>query len=416
MTQTTHRKPGWIEDRINQLHKMLAANDYKGYDPFDLLNSPFLQWVPDRPSLQILFSKFGSRLAPDFLRKLLRVPPIEDPKIYACAYFAYRCCGKEEFQPFAREMIRRLVILAKHDYSGLYWGYDYKWGTLGNGVNPRGDSTLVPAAFAILALVYESVLTQGDTYHEVLRKALDYYHSRHRCQGQDGLYLGYFKNARVNTHNANLLGCAALTAGGHILADDRYFQTAAEAAHTSVAAVQTDGFLPYTDAPSGKWTDGFHHLYVIATLTLIARLNPRVERDIFEITITRLKEYYQRHFLNPNHTLNYYPESPYPVDCHNYAAAIIYSVLFDRAKLMDQIPATTLLQHIDRLTWMPEKQRYLHRIYKYKKDRRFFLRWNQAWMFWALCMVHASENYQSNSSNGEFFNPLFLAGETVANR
>lgn len=379
--------PDWIEERMTHLHQLMVRNHFKGHDPFDLLNSPYLQWIPDDTSLQLLISKFGSRVAPDFLRKLLRVPPIPDPKIYACAYFGYRCSGKTAFQPFADEMTRRLIALAKTDEQGLlYWGYEYKWATRGNGINPRGASTLVPAAFAILALACEAALSGKPTYLEMLHRALQFYDTRHRCHNRQGFYLGYFKNAPVNTHNANLLGCAALTAGAHLLSEERYFKTAAEAAQTSVAAILPDGFLPYTDAPSGNWTDSFHHLYVMACLSIISRRNPLVNQSEYETAISRLKNYYCTHFINPDGTLNYYPGQRDPIDCHNYAAAIIYSILFEQGKLMGMVSVDQLLEHIDRQTWMPHNKRYMHRIYRFYSDRRFFLRWNQAWMFWALAM------------------------------
>ncbi len=387
--------PNWIDERIHLLHQLLLQQNYKGNDPFDLVNSPFLKRLPDIALLQLLVSKFGSRLAPDFLRKLLRVPPIEDPKIYACAYFGYRFSGKKEFQPFADEMIDRIIYLATETTEGVYWGYDYKWATLGDGINPRGASTLVPASFAILALICESLLKGKTGLCEHLKKALAFYHTHHLCQGKNGPYMGYFRKTRVNTHNANLLGSAALSAGAFLLGNKQYFKTSLKTARTSLAAVKEDGFLPYTDAPAGNWTDSFHHLYGIACLSLISRINPFADTAEFDPVIRRLKAYYRKHFIRPEGRINYYPDEEFPVDCHNYAAAIIYAILFEDGRLMGEIPVEKLLAFIDQRTWMPRQKRYLHRIYKFKTDRRFFLRWNQAWMFWALSMVRNYENQRS---------------------
>src|SRR5262245_25550444 len=104
--------PRWIRERIDALNDLIHEHDFKGFDPFDLPNSPLLGWI--RPTWripQLLLSKFGSRLAPHWLRVFLRVPSIEDPKIYSCAYFAYRFLG-DRYAPDAREMLLRLVALA----------------------------------------------------------------------------------------------------------------------------------------------------------------------------------------------------------------------------------------------------------------------------------------------------------------
>lgn len=396
--------------RIGALHELVERHDYRGFDPFDLSNSPLLTRIPESWHLaQLVVSKFGSRVAPDWLRRALRVPPIEDPKIYACAYFGYRMSGLPELSSRAEPMLERLAALAARP-DGTYWGYDYLWATRGGDVNPKGGSTLVPGSFALLALLHGMVDSGSERHADLLRSALRHYATEHRCTGPAGEFLGYFPRSRSNTHNANLLGCVALTVGGHLLGDDDHLRLAAGAASTSLAAVAADGYVPYSDHASGDWTDCFHHLYVLACVKALAALNPHLEREELHATGERLERYYHEHFLRADGLVNYYPSRLCPIDPHNYAATAIYTVLAGRNGDGDAAAARELLRRVDELAWDPDRGRYVHRLHRRRRDTRFFLRWTQVWMLAALCIAYAGQTARKEVDRAQ----LALLSETSA--
>jgi hypothetical protein len=382
----------WIATRIGQLHELMERNDYRGYDPFDLPNSPFFRFVrPTWQKPQLLISKFGSRVAPIALRKLLLVPRTEDPKIYACAYFGYSFMAGSSNAANARRMLEGIVRIGRRSEDGISWGYDFTWPTLSDGVNPRGASTIVPASFAMLALIHETVTTGTDEYLPALRDALRFYGNRHLRRNANGPFLGYFTHSTINTHNASLLGCAALSLGGRLLGDDRLLRVAAEAAATSLRAVDDSGYIRYNDGPSGDWTDSFHHLYVIAAISALALAHPSVDRRECDEVIGRMLRYYRETFLRADGEINYFPGTVYPVDSHNYAATAIFSIIFDDDFGKGRSFAADLLHKADELTWDDRHGYYIHRIHRKRRDRREFLRWNQAWMFLALAVVDNPE-------------------------
>ena len=390
MRRVPERHRHWTLERISTLYELVERHDYRGHDPFDLANSPLLARMPESWHLpHLVLSKFGSRVAPDALRRILRVPSIEDPKIYAVAYFGYRLSGLPELAARAELMIDRLAALAERAPDGMYWGYDYLWATRGTGVNPRGGSTLVPGSFALLALIHASLDARTPARDDLLRAALQHYAIEHRCSNGSGEFLGYFPGTGTNTHNANLLGCVALTAGGRLFGDDDHLRVAAAAAETSVAAVRPDGYIPYTDHPSGDWTDCFHHLYVLASIRALAALNPHVDAAELAATSERLHRYYLDHFQRADGLVNYYPDRLHPIDPHNYAATAIYAVLSGDEH--GAARAKDLLQRVDGVAWDTRRGRYVHRIHRRRLDNRFFLRWTQVWMLAALCVAYAGD-------------------------
>lgn len=374
--------------KFNRLEKLLVENDYKGNDPFDFPNAPLLRFIPIKFYYPILFaSKFGSRLAPDFTRKIFRIPKIEDPKTYTCSYFAYLFTNENSK---AKMMLERLKLLANDEENGVSWGYDFNWPTMDKSLNPRRESTIVPGSFAMLAFIYDYCLNNNDASFQVATQAAEYYSTKHLLKNSsDEKFIAYFKTSKSNTHNANLLGCASMSLIYNIAQNPDKLRLLSECSNTSVKAVEPNGYINYKDTKDGFWTDCFHHLYVIASLRLIVLSNPFVDKDIYENKIARMIEYYEDNFLRKDGFINYFPGNKYPIDPHNYAATAIFNILFSQ----DEVSAKELLNTIERVGWLEAEGRFLHRISKgNKKDKRFFMRWGQAWMFLAYSVVENSKN------------------------
>lgn len=382
-----------MRERLAQLDEVLRRHDYRGWDPFDLPNAPLFARVPARWQLpQLVVSKTGSRLMPHAGRRLLRVPLIEDCKTYSCAYFGYRYGGLPGFRARAETMVDRIAAMAEPDSGRRAWGYDFVWPTRASGVNERRASTVVPGSFAILTLLHHHADT-GDRRHLALvEEALEHYATAHATANDSGPFLGYFKAVGTNTHNANLLGCAALTLGAAALERPEWARLAADAATTSIRAVRDDGYLEYADKPSGDWTDCFHHLYVIACAATVARHNPHADRDLFGSALERLCAFARRSFQRPDGAINYFPGRLHPIDPHNYAATAVFGVL---AGLEPEF-GEPLLRRVDEQMWDPRTRTYAYKKHARRTDRRAFLRWTHAWMFAALAIVGADQEVRAH--------------------
>lgn len=374
----THDEIGWLRGRAEAVGGLLQREDYRGWDPFDLTNSRLLRVPEDWARTQLVASKVGARLVPAWARRALLVPVIEDPKTYVCAYFGYRALGDVGR---ARELADRLAALA-----APAWGYDFAWGTRTSGVNRRRASTLVPGSFAVFALADDTVVS-GPRHASVLMKAIEHYATRHHTTSPEGEFLAYFAEGKVNTHNANLLGCAALSIAARVFERPDWEQLAARCAETTLARVDERGYLRYAEHPSGEWTDCFHHLYVMACVLALRQTNPALGStdDVLE----RMRSYFRQAFLRDDGLINYYPGRLYPVDPHNYAAAAIYAMVFGTDEDLPRGRAPELLAAVDDQMWDPARGRYLFRRHPRRVDRRAFLRWTQAWMFAALAITAA---------------------------
>lgn len=385
------KSSSWIRDRRLQLDALMRRDDWTGHDPFDLVNAPIFRWIPERAyHLLLVVSKGGARLPFRWLRPLLRVPRGLDPKTYACAYFGYALDRESaSARRDADEMLNRLARLAGRSSEGAWWGYDFVWPTLSDGVNPRRASTIVPGAFAIMALAWDVVVCDRNRHRELLIDAVRYYARRHWKEGPGGARVGYFATSGHNTHNANLLGCLALTLGGIVGGNDQWLRMAGRGVSTSLAAVRDNGSIPYNDHQSGEWTDCFHHLYVAATLAALGELNPYVDASRINDVVAAMDGYYRRTFLRDGGVVNYYPGTPWPVDPHNYAATAIYEVMTGGES--GTVRGAMMLNRVDQICWDARGGYYHHRVTRRLRDRRLFMRWGQAWSFAALSSVLFSD-------------------------
>ena len=114
-----------------ELESYIRQNDFQGYDPYDILNSPIpFRWFGTLgQAVAIQFSK----LNPINLRTLIGIKKGVNPKslgLFLSGYAAlYRKNQKEEYK---REMDRLIVLIKENmskDQLGASWGYNFDWAT-----------------------------------------------------------------------------------------------------------------------------------------------------------------------------------------------------------------------------------------------------------------------------------------------
>ncbi len=75
---------------IQALRTWIESRQYAGYEPFDLLNSPYLSGSWTRKAVPaVLLIQAGKRFAGLRVRRLLKVPPSRNPKALGLCLAAY---------------------------------------------------------------------------------------------------------------------------------------------------------------------------------------------------------------------------------------------------------------------------------------------------------------------------------------
>lgn len=120
---------------FNKLKNYCEENDYKGWDPYDGLNSRIFRVLPllsKSKIVRLAWIQFFRRSPLNF-RKIFGVKKELNPK--GIALFISGYCNLLKLESFDQEEIRQklirlsdlLVNLKTSGYSGACWGYNFEW-------------------------------------------------------------------------------------------------------------------------------------------------------------------------------------------------------------------------------------------------------------------------------------------------
>ncbi len=317
-----------MQDVWQKLHNFCAASEWRGYDPYDGLNSPLAKVLPGKKARQAWTQLH--RRSPVNLRPLVGIKPTLNPK--ALALFALG--GGDP------KLLRLLESMRNPDGG---WGYPFDWQSRAF-FAPRGTSNLICTAFAAKALKCD---VTGFIEKHLLR---------------DG-YITYIAGSDTQVHNVNMIG-AALTGRQDCM-------------EFSVRRQRPDGSWWYGEAENQHWIDNFHTGYNLVALC---------ESSTFPEAARRGFEYWDRTFWTPEFAPRYYHNRSHPFDAHCSAQGILTYLAFGeigKAKAVARWVIANLWD--DRGFFWYQRGRWF-------TNRICYMRWAQAWMYCALAkLIKANE-------------------------
>jgi hypothetical protein len=402
---------------LARLDAWIEAEGFKGWDPYDALNSPALRWAGSRQRLLGIAMVQLLRRSPLNLRPLLGIRKGHNPKAmglflsaYAQKFIATRQEGHLEQ---TRYFFDWLVEHASVGYSGPCWGYNFDWPNRGF-LALAGTPTIVNTSFiglsflsaepALGASANQSGLhfpvppcrTQGkEQWQEadgltIARTACEFIlQDLHALRPRnDEICFSYTPIDRRFVHNANLLGAWLLAAVYARTKEGRLAEAAMAAARFTVRRQRADGSWAYGIAMRDGWVDNFHTGYVLVALNRIASY---LDTDEFHPALQAGYEFWKTRMFLSGVVPKYYPDSLYPIDIHSVAQAILtYLEFFDVDPDANECAwrvAAWVVAH------MQDPGGFFH--YQIRRSYRIripYMRWSQAWMQRALTALCAGNN------------------------
>jgi hypothetical protein len=386
---------------LERLRRYVELADFKGYDPYDALKSPFLRRLTaGRKYPRIAVIQALKRL-PINLRPLLGVPKGHNPKglgLFLGGYARLHHLG----DPGAQIQIERLLDLLERyrspACSGHAWGYDFDWQSRAFFV-PKGTPTIVNTSFIGHALLDAHELAPAPLAERALALALptrefllgDLARTPHPDAPQDAFCFSYTPIDRLVVHNANLLGASLLARlAPHLDATDP--DAAAEARDAarrslrySLRYQRPDGSWWYADTEIQRWIDGFHTGFNLESVQrcLDAGLfaDDPAEAATTREAFDRGTRYYADHFFLPDGTAKYFHDRADPEDVHAGAEAV--SFFAGQPQPEYRALARRVYDHLIDAFQDPAGYFYFQRRKRFT-IRIPYMRWSQSWAFRAL--------------------------------
>lgn len=377
-----------VETAAQKLLAYCRANEWAGYDPYDALNSRLLTALPFLNSrVPRLALTQALKRSPINVRRLLQIPKTQNPKgiaLFLSALLKVPQLGKCGTEDLVGSLEERLVALRSPDSSYWCWGYSFPWQTR-TVIVPRGSPNLVCTTFAAGALldVYEQ--RQDERYLSMAVSAADY--MLNELYWTDDSSIASFSyplpSLRSRTNNANFLAAALLCRVYKHTGERKFLSPALRVARYSAAKQQADGSWYYGDAPSQRWIDNFHTGYNLCALQSISRY---AETKEFDTCLRRGFQFYRAHFFREDGAVRYFHNRTYPIDAHCVAQSIITLLAFRDLDPGNVPLARSVFQWAMNHMW-DERGFFYYRILRFCTIRTSFMRWTQAWMLLAICML-----------------------------
>jgi hypothetical protein len=367
------------------------ANDWAGYEPYDVLNSRIVASLPllDSKLPRLVFTQFLKR-SPINVRRLLLVPRTQNPKalgLFLSAFVNLSRVGVATEEDYIHLMVERLVALRSKDTSQWSWGYNFPWQTR-TVLVPRWAPNLVCTTFAASGLLDAFEQRQDERYLSMAVSSADYIlNELYWTSGNSVCGFGYpLPHVHNQVHNANLLAAALFCRVYKHSHQEKFLAPALDVTRYTVKRQRSDGGWHYGEAASQKWIDNFHTGFNLSALRSIGRT---LETSEFEASVRRGFEFYRSHFFRRDGAVGYYHDRFYPIDTHCFAQSII--TLLD---LKDLDPANVQLAQsvfawARNRMWDDKEGFFYYRILRVCTIRTSYMRWTQAWMFLALSMLLA---------------------------
>jgi hypothetical protein len=302
---------GSIDAAVARIRAWGEARDWRGYDPYDALNSPAAGLLTlGRPLGRRLLTQVVKR-SPLNLRPLLGIKPGVNSKAIALVASGYARLAAAGDDTARDEAVRRLDWLAAR---GPGWGYHFPVQTRFFAYAAESPNTIA-TSFAVHALLDGYELLEHASLRNDIESACDFLNGEMLTKSEHGPFFRYIPGEDDLVHNANLLACSVFVRAAHVLGRPRLLERALPAVLTTLAAQRDDGSWPYAD--SAPWVDNFHTAYVLESLAHCAGSIPEA-RAALDAGL----DYWERELFLPDGTPKHTPDHLFPVDAHCYASAI----------------------------------------------------------------------------------------------
>lgn len=393
---------------INSFLKLKAyceKEQYKGWDPYDGLNSKIFKALPLRHwDLARLAWIQGFKRSPINFRKLLLVPKQYNAKgiglfllgycnLYELAFKGETNFGKPEtLLSKIHELAELLDTLKNPNYSGACWGYNFDWQARRLFLFPAYTPTVVATAFCAEALFKAYEITKEEKYRDLALSSANFVmQDLNRTPHHSGFLFSYSAlNGNNTVYNASLLGAKLLSLCYKYSENEEYKNTAEQAVRAACEGQNKDGSWVYGMLPIQSWIDSFHTGYNLDAISMYQNCTGDTQ---FNSNLEKGFAFYIANFFEENGTPKYYNNKTYPIDIHCPAQLFVTLSKLDQFKAHQDLATKVFTWSIKN---MQSKTGYFY--YQLKQgwsSKISYMRWSNAFMFNAMS-YYLKENQTLN--------------------
>jgi hypothetical protein len=377
------QEPELFEHALEKLRGYVEAEHFKGYDPYDTLNSfvGFKHFGKLIPVLAIQFQKRN----PVNIRSLLGIKKEHNPK--ALGLFLYSYCKlqqhltNKDYSGQINSLFDQLKNNYSKGFSGYCWGYNFDWASSGKYIKAYSPNIVVTSFIARGIFAYYT-LTKDQRAKDILLSIRDFIlKDLPVTETPDGICFSYTTLGKDCCYNASLLAAQTLSEVHTITGEPGLLDKCKKATDFVVARQFSDGRWNYSlDPDTGRERAqiDFHQGYVIDCIKAIMK-NTGLNDEKYQDAVRKGTEYYFKEQFFSNGQSKWRLPKIYPVEIHNQSQGII---TFCNSELHRDFAGAIAKWTLENM--QSPKGYFYYRKLKNYTNKIPYMRWSQAWMFTAL--------------------------------
>jgi hypothetical protein len=219
-------KNGLMSESLSRLDRWVEQANWKAYDTFDGLSSPYARFLTFNRPLLKQFWQQGVRRCFINLRPLLDIKPSMSTK--GMGFFAqgnlrlHQTHGDPVYLEKAKFCLQWLTENNCKQFRNYCWGNHFDYQSRGGNIS-KGTPTIVWTGLIAHAFLDAYEMLGDKEYLEVATSACDFILNDLGWQRFDeGVLLRYYPDADILVHNSSMIGASLLARVSSIVANPRY--------------------------------------------------------------------------------------------------------------------------------------------------------------------------------------------------
>ena len=381
-------KPLNFKKDLSLLRKYCEKNGFKGWDPYDGLNSPFTKnkLFVNSYILRLFWIQFFKRF-PFNLRPILLIKKEYNPKgiaLFLSGYCNLYSVSRESSILKVIKFLSTTLLKHKNDmFSGPCWGYNFPWQNR-RAYLPAGYPTVVTTSFAANALMDAFDCTKNQEYLDAALNSCRFIlKDLKRTKIGKGFVFSYTPMKRDCVYNASLLGSRLLSRAFHYTNSTEYL-FASKASLLGVTSHQnSNGSWYYGRNTNQKWIDSFHTGF---NLECISEYQKYTKDNSFSENIVNGFDYYINNFFLNSEIPKYFNNRIFPIDVHTTSVLVV--TLYKLKKIIEYLDLVhNCLEYVIKNLQHKKKGFFFYQKKYFYINKTPYMRWSQAWMFYALSFI-----------------------------
>lgn len=386
-----------VSEAFIRLKKYCEKEDFKGWDPYDGLNSKVFQALPffKRSHLCRLVVIQGFKRSPINLRRIGFVSKGYNAK--GIALFLSGYCNlynilqkgtnyeisKDECLGRIHYLGNLLLSLQSKGHNGACWGYNFDWKSKAFFL-PKFTPTIVVTSFVVESLLSAYEITRKEKFLSTALSAADFILlDLNRIIKEKGYMFSYSPLDHQAVYNASLLATKTLSLLYHYTKDESFKIAAYNSAQAVCNKQNKDGSFPHSDQIGNSWRDNFHTGFKLESLYFYQEY---CNDNAFEASLKEGYRYWITNFFVEDKGIAKYYDTDDEntlIDMHCVAQAI--PTLYKLGELGNQRQLALKLLETAINNMQDKKQGFFYFQQRGKRINKIsYMRWPNAWMFYGL--------------------------------